>query len=501
MLKVFRHKGVAKKVLWVVSGIIIISFGFGFGVSRYGESFSLSQTAGKVYGKNISLKEYHRNVQDVKDQAVMMHGANAEKILAAMDVDNETWTRIILLKAAEQGNIKASDMEVIQFISTIPFFQRDGEFDKRLYATMVKNIFKREPRDFEEGLRDQIKVMKLFAPALKNISFADEKIRQEYEQRNQKIQVSYVLITPEAFAKDLAAPEAEVKAFFDAHREDFLQPEAVNATILNLAFDAKATADDKNKVSEKAAALLKKLNAKADIAVAAKEYGATIKHTGLFNMDTPGKDIGTSLDLLEQVFSASTGDILGPFETPAGYQIIRIAEKQPAAIPDFDKIKDKATAAVLKNKAMQIASEKAAAFQKTLAANVKSPADLAGAAKNIGLDVKQTPFFGLGDYVPEVGLSDDFTSAAFKLNKDALLSDVVSTPRGLAILCWNATQPADEKKFAEVKKDFEASLYSEARVHAMNELINSLKEKAKLENYIAKINADQKKAMEKLRVK
>ena len=132
MLKVFRQKGVAKKVLWVVAGIIIISFGFGFGISRYGSAFNLSQTAGKVYGSAVSLKEYHRNYENARDQAVMMHGANVDKILATMDMDNETWTRIILLRAAEKLHIQATDMEVVQFVETIPFFQRDNEFDKRL---------------------------------------------------------------------------------------------------------------------------------------------------------------------------------------------------------------------------------------------------------------------------------------------------------------------------------------------------------------------------------
>jgi hypothetical protein len=78
---------------------------------------------------------------------------------------------------------------------------------------------------------------------------------------------------------------------------------------------------------------------------------------------------------------------------------------------------------------------------------------------------------------------------------------VVITPRGPAILHWTATQPIDEKKFEEVKKDFTDSLYAEARVHAMNEVIDSLREKAKLENYLAQIKAKQDADREKMRVK
>ncbi|MBF0619088.1 MAG: SurA N-terminal domain-containing protein, partial [Candidatus Omnitrophica bacterium] len=66
MLKVFRHKGVAKKVLWVVSTIIIISFAFGFSMSRYSSASKFNRTAGKLFGQNISAKDFDVNYQRTK---------------------------------------------------------------------------------------------------------------------------------------------------------------------------------------------------------------------------------------------------------------------------------------------------------------------------------------------------------------------------------------------------------------------------------------------------
>jgi peptidyl-prolyl cis-trans isomerase D len=501
MLKVFRHKGVAKKVLWVVSGIIIISFGFGFGMSRYGASFNVNQAAGKVYGKTVSLKEYNRNFKNTHDQAVMMHGADIEKILPMMDLDNETWTRIILLKAAEERGIRASDMEVIQAIASTPFFQRDGEFDKSLYANIVKNVFKRDdPRTFEEGLRDQIKIMKLFAPQLKAINMTDEAIRKEYEHRNQKVQVNYALVSPETFAASVTVDDKEITAYFDTHRADFLEPEATKATIITLSVNAKATESEKSEISGKADELYEKLNAGADITTTAQKFNATVKDTGFFNMDTPTIEI-SSLELLQQIFTGKNNDVIGPAETADGFQIVKIIDKKPAFTPEFDKIKDKVKAAVIKDKTTQLAASKANEFQKILAEKIKTNADFAASVKELGLEPKQTAFFGAGEYIPEIGLSDDFISAAFKLNKDNLLSNVVVTPRGAAILYWTATQPIDEKKFEEVKISFTDTLYSEERVRVMNEVVRSLREKAKLENYLAEIKAKQEAEMEKMRKK
>ena len=406
-----------------------------------------------------------------------------------------------MLKTAEQRGLKAGDMEVIQFVERIPFFQRNGEFDKRLYANIVKNVFRREARDFEEGLRDQIKIMKLFAPTLQAISFTDEQVRKEYEHRNQKVQVNYILVPPGSFQKDVAVTDEALHGYFDAHREDFLEPEAVNARIITLPLAPKASAADKAAMAAKAAELRTALASGADPVAAAKNSNATIKETGFFTTDAPSPDITPSLEVLQTLFTAKTGDLLDPVEGPGGYQIIRIAEKKPAFIPEFMAVKDKVSAALVNDKAAKLAAEKAAAIQKTIAEKTKTGMDFSAAARDLGLEPKQTPFFGLGEYVPEIGMSDDFTTAAFNLNKDHALSGVILTSRGPALLCWAATQPVDEKKFLEVKKDFTDSLYTQERIRVMNELIRSLREKAGLVSYIDQINAQQKEAMEKMRLR
>ncbi len=497
MLRIFRHKGITRKVLWVVAGLIIVSFALSMGVSQYTGTFSLSQTAGKVFGKAVSLKEYQRNFQNAQDQAIMMHGSNASRFLAVMDMDNETWTRIILLKAAEARGIKAMDAEVVQYIASIPFFQRNGEFDKRLYAGMARNVFHREARDFEEGLRDQIKIMKLFAPHLQSITFTDEQVRTEYERRNQKMQVSYMLIAPEDFAKDIIVTEAELRTYYDTRSDELREPQTVNAVIITVP----AAENDQEGAFALAQQAHDALTAGTDPAAAAKAVGATITETGFFDMNNPPAALTGSFELLQQIFMAGKGDVLPVQGTDKGLQVIKIIAQNPSFTPEFARIKDKVKSALVQEKAIAAASAKAAELQKTLADKIKTGADLAAAAKELGLTVKQTPFFGLGEYVPEIGLSDDFTAAAFKLSKDNRLSEAVLTARGPAILYWLATQPVDEQKFTETKEDFKGTLYAQERVRVMNEVIRSVREQAKLENYIEKIGNSQKNAMEKLRVK
>ena len=113
MLKIFRKKGVARKVLWGVAVVIIISFGFGLGMSQFGGGVTLDTAAGKVFGQKVSVKDFQNYMTDTRDQAMLMHGENYRKFLPFIDMESETWTRIILLKEAERLAIKVADPEVI----------------------------------------------------------------------------------------------------------------------------------------------------------------------------------------------------------------------------------------------------------------------------------------------------------------------------------------------------------------------------------------------------
>ena len=316
-----------------------------------------------------------------------------------------------------------------------------------------------------------------------------------------KMQVNYILIPPGSFAKDTSITENDIQRHFDAHREDFLEPEAVSATVITLPLGPEASAADKSAAMAKGKELRAQIAGGADISAAAAPYNATVKQTGFFSVDNPSPEITPSLELLQSLFTAKAGDLLEPAAGSAGVQVIKITEKKQAFTPELAVIKDKVKSALVKEQTLKIATEKAAGFLQTISEKIKGGMDFPAAARAAGFEPKQTPFFGLGEYVPEIGMSDDFTTTAFTLDKEHALSGVVKTSNGPVIISWLATQPADEKKFLEVKKDFTDSLYAQERVHVMNELIKSLREKAQLQSRISDINAKQKEALKKMRVK
>ena len=160
MLEVLRKKGVNKTILWIIAIVIILSFGV------FGTAYRLDNTvnsAGTMYGHSVSIKDFQQAYLDARDQAIRLYGDEFFKNGNKLDLEQETWDRLILLKEAQKRDIQASDQEVVAFIATIPFFQRSGQFDQTLYEDIVQNpsVFDRSTHDFEEGVRKQIIIKKL----------------------------------------------------------------------------------------------------------------------------------------------------------------------------------------------------------------------------------------------------------------------------------------------------------------------------------------------------
>src|SRR5208283_1827787 len=136
MLEILRRKGVNKTILWFIAIVIILSFGV------FGTAYRLDNSvnsAGSIYGRNVSMKDFQQAYLDTRDQAIILYGDQFFKNGNRLNLEQETWDRLILLKEAQKRNVQVSDQEVVAFIASIPFFQRGGQFDQMIYENIVRN--------------------------------------------------------------------------------------------------------------------------------------------------------------------------------------------------------------------------------------------------------------------------------------------------------------------------------------------------------------------------
>ena len=251
MLRILRKKGVMKKLLWFVAVIIILSFGI------LGQAYLLNDTgktsyAGKIFGKKISIDEFNRNLDQVSINAFVQYGENFGKLKPYLNLESKTWDRLILLHEINKRNFHVPDEQLVETIQGFPFFHKKGVFDKNLYEIILNQYFKIKPRDFEEGTRGSLKIAYLFEAETTDITIPEKEILDAYKIKNEKIQVSYVLLESDQFKNQVTFDEIKAKEYYMSHKNEFLLPPMFNMEYLKIDIPIENEEKDKENAEETA---------------------------------------------------------------------------------------------------------------------------------------------------------------------------------------------------------------------------------------------------------
>ncbi|MDO8675765.1 MAG: peptidylprolyl isomerase [Candidatus Omnitrophota bacterium] len=472
MLSILRHKGVSKKVLWFITVIIVLSFGV-FGAASGWDS---TNSAGKIYGQSVSLRDFERAYMDSRDQALILYGDQLSKLGDRLDLENEAWDRLILSREAKKRGIKVSDAEVAALIAAFPFFQREGRFDRYLYEELVRNpgAFGRKPHDFEEGMRNRLMIKKMLDGVTGPMVIADDEVKQEYARRNEKIRLDYVIINPADFSAGLEASEKEIKEYYDRNAETLRAPATVNVQYVIIALPDK----------KEAQAFAKALTPSADFVAAAKQAGYEAKESGPFTKDQPLLTFAWSPDLVEKLFAMKAGATTPLLEMPDGWQIARVKEHKDSAVPDLAVIKEAVQKTVIAQKAYAKAQAKAEEVLRSIKESVATGKDFKTSCQALNLDVRQTPEFSHGEYNPALGFAAQLQEASLKLEENNRLTDTVATPQGPAIAYLSSVVKVKDEDFEGEKDNYRQMLSARKRSQILTAFVTRLKLEAKLQSNV-----------------
>ncbi len=489
MLNVLRHKGVAKKVLWFVTIIIVLSFGF-FGVAnRLDHSVNV---AGKMYGKSVSIRDFEKSYYDTRDEAIRTFGDQFFKYGSRLDLESQTWDRLLLLNEAKKRNITVSNQEIIDFIATLPYFQTSGKFDQTKYEMIVQNpqAFGRKINDFEQGVRSQLIIKKLLEQVSGTNTVSDQELKKEYTLKSEKIKLTYALFEPLTAAKDVKVTDEEIKKHYDTHQEQFRSPIMVNVQYASLNFPAKATDQQKDEVKKQVQELAKELKSSDDFKSIAQKHKIEVKDSGLFSQSQPLLTFAWSPELVEKIFTMKQGEYSPALETPDGWQVLLLKERKESSIPPFDQIKNDVKNALITDKGFEIASAKANSALKNIQEGLKANKNFKEVAEAQGAKVDQTPLFGRGEFIANNGLIAEFQEVTLKLDMKNRLSEVISTSQGPAIIYLDSVEAIDEKQYEAEKENFKQMMLAQRRNQTIVGFVTKLKLEANIQNLI---NKDKKK--------
>ncbi len=488
MLKTLRKKGVAKKILWFVAIIIVISFGF-FGTANYLNYNKGTNFAGRIFGKMISLDQFQKNYMYTRNQAILRYGENFYKISPFLQLETETWDRLILLHEAQKRRIKVSDQEVINTIAQFPLFQREGQFDPLLYNDLLRYVFKCQPREFEEGIRGSIMFNKLFEQEVPPQTLNDDQLWNAYQKENVKIQVSYILFAPEDYKNEVIITEQEAEEYFSNHSEDFLMPSSINVEFINIDYPENATKEQKKEIDSKVGIIAQGFKNNPDFEEVAKNHNLSVQETGFFSLERADIKISWPFEVLKKAFDLELNQISEPLETHSGYSILKCKGKQTSHVPDFPTAKDQVKDVLILKKASEVAKSKAQSYLQEIKNGINSDPskNFSDLAQSLNLTAQKTDLFNRGQYIPNIGIAKDFQDLAFSLNEQNKLGGPVATPKGFCLLFFESIVETSTEAFEKDKNQFRTRIMEEIKNEFFNEFMASLRLKANLEDNIAKL--------------
>src|SRR5262249_30884316 len=88
------------------------------------------------------------------------------------------------------------------------------------------------PDQFEAQNAQQVLINRLRDYVAASVVISPLQVEQEYRKRNEKVKVDYVLMPTAKYQKEAEASDADLKAYYDKHRAEYMIPEKRSLAVL-----------------------------------------------------------------------------------------------------------------------------------------------------------------------------------------------------------------------------------------------------------------------------
>lgn len=460
-----RH---VKKVLWILLIVIIPAFVLWGSISYL--TSQKKYIMGKIENHKITVQEFHRYIKLAQIYNLLVSLADKTKDTSPSAIESQAWTFYLLLWQAGKENTEVSNDEVVSLIKGL--FSRNGEFDREWYSRLIQHRFSMSPRQFEEAIRDILKIEKVQNNKIK-VSVTEDEILNAYKKDNETAKIAYIFLPFGKDSQSVEITEEELKNFYERNKTTFKEPAKVKLKYVFL------TKEEKEKLDEPR---LKTLNKSRDIDSLSEQLSLKCEETGFLTPETPIEGIGWAKEVIASALTLPVNTISSPMEINNGIIIFeKTAEKEPS-IPDYESVKNKITDILTEEKNKELAKNTA----DEIIAGIKDdpdPKNLEDIAKKRNLEYKETNYFKYYSYIEGVGLNKDLSEAIFSGKKGQIVTESFSLSKGNYIVQIKDIVPIDEEKFGKEKQIYRDRIYQQKQILARLQLLSSLEKELGLKVY------------------
>ena len=461
-----------------------------------------------VGDSKVSQQQFQQAWRDQMDRARQQMGPSFKQEQfdtpeARLAVVNSLIDRRLLLLEAYKGRLGASNEMLVEIIGNMPSLKENGQFSQARYEAAVRAQGMTTDQ-FENQLRQDLTMQQLVGAVgdtgIISTASAEMMLRIQSEER----QVAEIRMTPEQFAGDVklgaeaarkfydenqtlfqtpelvraeyvvlslegllsqvAVSDAEVKQWYDSHKDRFQQAEERRASHILITASATASDADKAKAKAKAEELLKDVQKNpAKFAELAKQNSqdpgsaANGGDLGFFGRGMMVKPFE------ESVYSLKDGQISGLVQSDFGFHIIKLTGVKAAKIKSLEEVRAEIEGELKRQGAQRRYAEAAESFTNMV---YEQSDTLKPASEKFKLQIQQSQMLpksipaqalpSLGPLGNEKLLAALFSEDAVKNKRNTDAIEVA--PNTLVAARVLDYKPAAVRPFETVKNDIETML-------------------------------------------
>lgn len=469
----------------IILGLLVFVFSF-WGI----ESYFMAQPDGTVasIGKRTVTQQDFQNQMNQLRQQPQIDPAEFDKPEFRQQVLDTLINQQVLLGANDDLGLVVGGDAIAQEIAGIPVFQINGRFDADTYKAILAQQGM-TPVGFQQRVKDDL-AMRLLPDAVQSTALAPAYELDTYiALRDQKRDVRYVDI-PAPAASSSEVGDAEIGAYYKEHEADFMNPETVSISYIELkAEDMKVTSEpddasiaaryeaEKSRFSspeqrlvshilvavppnatpeQQKAALAKAEDIEKQLADGADFAKLAEKDSDDLGSKRQGGDLGwiepgvTDQAFDEAAFGMEKGKISAPVLSSEGYHVIWLRDVQEGSVRPLEEVRKDLIVEMLGSEQEREFNDVAGKLTDVLYSN---PTSLQPAVDELGLKISTSAPFTRQGGAGGITANKSVVAAAFS---DQVLaqgqnSDPVNLgPNDLVVLRVAQHTPATPKPLAEV---------------------------------------------------
>jgi peptidyl-prolyl cis-trans isomerase D len=476
-------RSTAVKALFVVLMVAFAFWGVGAGLA------GRVKPVATVNGKRIFANEIDQEAERLRRTLSNIYGQNADAVLRNVNLRQEALNQIIeqrlIADEARHVGVRVSDESLANSIAADPKFQEDGAFSAQRYQQTLQDN-ELLPADYENMMRGSMMQDALRDMVEQGVQISDAEARHAYDLRNEKVALAYVVVPSNDFVAKISPTEKQVQDYFNAHKDDFREPERIKISYLDydptilaakytptdkeiqdyynsnlkklythpdevharhilIEVQPGATAEQKASAKAKAEGILKQLQSGADFAKLAKQDsddpatkmdGGDLGSFGRGQMIKPFEDA---------VFSMKPGE-LRLVETKFGFHVVKLDTLTPAHTDKLDEVRAKIIDALRNQTGSRMARQD---LDEDVSAALAGTS-LEDIAKKRGIEVIDTPAFSRAEAAAVVH-NEKLVDSAFKMDVNQVRAVGGSKDAAPYLVKLIAREPAHVPPFKDIQ--------------------------------------------------